>query len=154
MIAELEKRIARLEAALNNMVRVGKVTQVAAGKVRVQFRDADEMISSPLPVLFPKTHQDQMCAMPDVGEHVVCLFLPFGLEQGFVLGAFYSAADAVPVSGSDLWRLVFQDGSWIEFDRAASVLNIHAESEVNIFAAEHITLDGGSTDLTEGDNGA
>ena len=148
MIAELESRIARLEATLNNVVRVGTVTQIAAGKVRVQFSDADQLVSAPLPVLFPKTHLDRFCAMPDVGEHVVCIFLPFGLEQGFVLGALYSATDAPPVQGADKWHLAFNDGSWLEFNRAASVLNIHSRGDVNIFAADKITLDGGSTDLS------
>lgn len=143
------RRIDRLESKLDQMVRVGTVTAVLAdtGMVRVSVKDADALVSFTLPVLFSKTHKDQFYVMPDVGEHVVCVFLPIGLEQGFVLGALYSKKDAVPVASTDKARVTFSDGSWLEHDRGASEFNLHCKGLVRIYAADKIELNGGTDDL-------
>ena len=124
---EIFDRLARLEEVLAWLVRVGIVTGVdeTRGTVRVQFGDADYLISYDLPVLFSKTHADKCIHMPDLGEHVTCIFLPNGQEEGFVLGAFYSKGDAVPVASRDKRHIKFKDGSWFEYDRAAHKLSGH-----------------------------
>lgn len=97
MIHEIEQRIKDLETRVNQTMRLGVVTSVLekTGQVRVKLQDSDGIISKELPVLFPKTHANKAYDMPDVGEHVLCLFLPCGLEQGFVIGALYSDKDVV-----------------------------------------------------------
>ncbi|WP_285906829.1 phage baseplate assembly protein V [Pseudodesulfovibrio pelocollis] len=127
MLQEMMTRIDRLEEALARTVRVGHVVGVDEGRgtVRVRFGDADGLVSHDLPVLVAKSHADKCLHMPDLGEHVVCVFLPSGQEAGFVLGAFYSGGDAVPVASRDTRRVHFADGSWFEYDRAAHVLRGH-----------------------------
>ena len=61
--------------------------------------------------------------MPDVGEHVLCAFLPIGVEQGFVLGALFSRADATPVADQDKRHVEFEDGTWLQYDRKAHTLS-------------------------------
>lgn len=140
MIHELEARVLRLEAMINQMVRVGTVSTIQpdAGTVTVSIPDADDLLSYTLPVLFAKTQDDKYYHMPDTGEHVLCVFLPLGLEQGFVLGAFYSQADPVPVSDPNKVHIKFKDGTTIEYDRKSGVLEIDCVNEVIVRAATHI----------------
>lgn len=137
---ELEQRIARLEERLAQTARVGVVVAVFAerGTVRVQLGDADALVTHELPVLFTKTHADKELAMPDMGEHVLCVFLPTGAETGFVVGAFYSQADAVSVASPDVWHWTFRDGAVIEYDRAAHVLRAEIPGDVRVAAAGNI----------------
>lgn len=84
----------------NDFVRIGKVTAIDAGtmKVRVQFPDTD-IISDWLPVLRHKspagntgtssghTHSVTLGHwMPQTGDTVLCLYLPGFNSDGYVLG--------------------------------------------------------------------
>lgn len=112
-------------------VRVGVVSSLNPknGTVRVEFSDADHdgtaLVSDELPVLTRKSLKDKSYWMPDVGEHVLCQFLPFGLRQGFVVSAFYSGADEVPVADPDVRHVIFKDGSWFQYDRKKHLLSGH-----------------------------
>ncbi len=140
MMGELMQRIEQLEDKVNQMVRLATVTNCypESGTVRVQIKDADDLVSYKLQVLYPKTGQDKYYHMPDVGEQVVCVFLPLGLEQGFVIGALYSTADPVPVSDQDKHHIKFSDGTSIEYDRNRSALTVDCVNEVLIRSAVRI----------------
>lgn len=143
-IPKLMAKIGELFSALTQMVRVGTVSSVNEknGTVRVLFGDADAngkpLISDELPVLTRKSLRDKSYWMPDVNEHVLCLFLPFGLRQGFVLGAFYSQADAVPVADKDVMHVIFDDGSWFSYHRGEHRLSGHV---VNGYADLTVDID-------------
>ena len=141
----LDKAMAALKSVVAQMVRVGVVSSVNEknGTVRVEFGDADAkgkpLVSDELAVLFHKTLLDKFYCMPDKGEHVLCVFLPFGLRQGFVLGAIYSQADGVPVADKDVCHVKFRDGSWFEYHRGkhklvGHVVNGYADLIVDIDA--------------------
>ena len=136
-IPKLMAKIGEIFSALTQMVRVGTVSSVNEknGTVRILFGDADAngkpLLSDELPVLTRKSLRDKSYWMPDVNEHVLCLFLPFGLRQGFVLGAFYSQADAVPVADKNVMHVIFDDGSWFRYHRGEHKLSGHV---VNGFA--------------------
>jgi len=144
---ELEKRMKALEERLNSMVQVGTVTEVIGGAVRVELNGH---ASHELPVLFPRTQTDKFFAMPDVGEQVVCIFLPIGLEQGFVLGAIYSDEDEPPAEGSHLTHITFGDGSVMEYDRTAHKLSIDVKGPVAVTATGDVTVDGPIVKLNKG----
>jgi phage baseplate assembly protein V len=145
----IEQRMAALEAKVHQMVRVCKVTRINpdAGTVRVSLPDAGNMESFDLPVLFKKTQDDHYYTMPDIGEQVVCVFLPIGLEQGFVLGAVYSGPDPVPHPGPDITRVEFANGAYMEHDRATGGLDIFINGDIDITAAGHMTLVASRIDL-------
>jgi phage baseplate assembly protein V len=128
-------------AALNPTFRVGIVQQqdTARAKVRVVFPDYDEVISWWLPVMFPKTQNDKAYWIPDIGEQVVCL-MDLRDEAGAVLGAIYSEADAPPVNSADKFHLAFQDGTSIDYDRVAHVLDLlfHDTTEIKYDAHAHL----------------
>jgi len=157
MMGDLVRRIERLEQAQGHMIRVGLVTSTEpeTGMVRVQFQDADGMVSYPFPVLQRKTLKDQDYHMPDVGEHVTCVCLGYGLEQGVCLGAIYSKGDTPPVADQDKRHVEFQDGTWFQYDRKNHRLSGEiASGEVRLKIGQdvHLTLEGGANVRIEGDS--
>lgn len=79
-----------------DIVRVGVVSAIEGTHARVVFPDRDELVSAPFPVLQHGAKRTQGHWMPEVGEQVVCCLLPFGIEQGFILGSYYSEAQPAP----------------------------------------------------------
>lgn len=144
MLTDIMRKIRSLEARLNQCVQVGEVTSVDAARGTVQVRLAtpgnpDGLITHDLPVLVRKTHADKDYAMPDPGEQVLCVFLPMGLETGFVLGSFYSSRDAVPVASADKWHVTFSDGTSLEYDRAVNKLTGSVQGDVQLDVAKNFT---------------
>lgn len=123
----------RLNWRLKELLRFGVVTQTDESKalVRVQFTDMDGMLSYWLPVLHHKTLNDKQYWMPDIGEHVVCL-MDENAEEGVVIGAIYSTSDVVPVSSKDKYYVRFNDGTVIEYDRAAHRLTADVKGDIKI----------------------
>ncbi len=142
MIQSIANRLTRMEERFNHFVRAGVVvsTNPGTGTVRVQFADADDLVSHDLPVLVPKTMEDKHYHMPDVGEQVLAIFLPLGLEQGFVLGSFYSKGDPVPVTDQNLHHVKFRDGTTVDYDRAKHLLKINCTGRVVINSAVKVKV--------------
>lgn len=77
-----------MDSIVKGLIRHGSVSSVntADGTARVLFPDRSNLVSNPLNVM---KH-----AWPvNPGDSVVCLFLPTGSADGFVLGAYYSKDD-------------------------------------------------------------
>ena len=136
MIQELERQITALEVLVRQMVRTGVVTSVVAdrGMVRVRFPDNGKLVSNPLPVLFSRTQKNKAYDLPEVGEQVVCLFLPSGMEQGYVIGCPYSSKDKVPVTDPDKLHYAFGDKSFFEYDRKTHKLILDIQGDVELTA--------------------
>lgn len=108
------------------LIKYGNITEVIPdkGMVRVEFKE-DDLVSFPLPVLEKRTKNDQYFHSFDINERVVCLMDP-GMENGVVLGAIYDKANTPPSGGSeDVSRVVFSDGTKVEYNRGSSVLEVN-----------------------------
>ncbi|WP_425057612.1 hypothetical protein SCACP_21290 [Sporomusa carbonis] len=112
-----------MDSILKNIVRVGKVSSVdsATASVRVAFEDRQGMVSYDLPVIVPWSMKNKFHYLPDVGEQVLCLFLPNGNAQGFCLGSFYSDTDMPPAADSGTLTIV-----------TTGAVNIIATNNVNV----------------------
>lgn len=121
MNSDLERRVRQLESILDNLVKVGVVssTNDDAGTARVTFEDQDDVVSYDLPVMVRQSLKNKDYGMPDVGEQVICVFMPTGVEAGYVLGSFYSRDVTPPVATKDKRHLTFSDGTVLEYDREA-----------------------------------
>ena len=106
------------------MLKFGIVTNInpALAQARVQFAD-DDILSFWLPILQQKTQKDKFYALPDIGEQVACL-MDENAEEGVVLGAIYSAADATPVSSKNQLMIKFEDESYINFNKETGILTL------------------------------
>ena len=134
----------QIRDTLAQMVRVGFVSarQPERMRVRVELRDTvtASLVTDWLPVLCPRACGDLVYDLPDVGDQVLCLFLGYGLEQGFVLGAMYGKAGP-PVSSGDIWQRTFADGTVLAYDRAAHKLTAQVQGEVSLRSSGPLTLE-------------
>jgi phage baseplate assembly protein V len=146
-LAQLERRIAALEANRGAVLRFGSVTQVdaQAGTARVLLDDADNLVSMPLRVLQHRTLKDKHQLMPDLGEQVVCLFSGQGFEQGVILGAAYSSKDPAPGRPAQNWYYKFEDGTWLEYDRKTHLLTASVRGDVALDADKNVTAKAGES---------
>lgn len=128
-------------------IRVGIISSVnpAACTARVAFEDRSSVVSFDLPILVRGSLQNKDYWLPDPGEQVVCLFLPSGNAQGFILGSIYSAKDKPPVTDGNKRHIAFIDGTKIEYDRVTHTLTIDAKGPINIIAAGDVTVTGDVT---------
>lgn len=146
--ADIEARLDRLEQMIRNLVRVGTVASVdpATCTARVQFADADGLVSHDLPVMQRQTQGNKSYSVPDVGEQMVCLGLPYGIEMGIALGSMFSTVDTTPVQDPDKRHEAFEDGSWVQYDRKAHRLQAHVEQgelRVSVGKNAHVVLEEG-----------
>lgn len=106
------------------MIRFGIIcdTDPAKGLARVKFPE-DEITSFWLPVLVPGSTGNKYFHTFDTNEPVVCL-MDINLENGVILGAIYGEVNAPDGGGADLARIVFSDGTEMQYDRAASEMSV------------------------------
>lgn len=132
-----------MDPMLKNLIRVGKVSSVNPDNctVRVAFEDQANVVSYDLPVIVRGSLETKDYWLPVPNEQVVCLFLPSGNAQGFVLGSIYSLTDTPPVTDGNKRHVAFPDGTTVEYDCSASKLTIDAKGEVEITAAKIIKVD-------------
>lgn len=143
-----------LYALLSDLIRVGVVSSVndAAPTARVTFADRDDIVSYDLPVLVKNTKDNKDYWVPEVDEQVLCLFLPSGVEQGFILGSFYSDGVTPPASTGAKRRTVFGDGTSVEYDRDSHTLTVDVPpsgGNVIVNAQASVTVNSPKIDLGE-----
>lgn len=132
----------QIRTFMMNIIRVGEVTETVPSKhmVRVAFPD-DGDVSHELPVICPNTKDNSDFHMPDVGEDVLCVFLPGGIEDGFVLGSFYAPEVARPTANQDERKVKFKDGTTVTYNRATHELDV-------VIEGTHIHADRQKVDIT------
>lgn len=126
-----------LDDKMAQMIRVGFVNarQPEKMRVKVTLRDTTsaELVTDWLPVLCPRACGDLSYDLPDIGDQVLCLFLSYGLVQGFVLGAMYGG-QTPPVQSGEKWHRKFKDGTYLEYDREQHKLTANVKGDVEITA--------------------
>lgn len=124
------------------IVRVGFVTarQPETHRLQVQFRDTTTaaLTSDWLPCLVARASKDLAYDLPDIGDQVLCLFMPNGLEQGYVIGAMYGK-QTPPVADAEKTHRTFKDGTVLEYDRAAHKLTIDVKGDVELTTTGNVT---------------
>ena len=151
-----------LQSIAKELFRIGivKSTNPEKGTVRVEIADVTDhngkaLQSFDLPVIVSKSKKDKAYDMPDLEEQVLCLFLGNGLSKGFCLGSFFQDVDTPPVNCQDKFHRSFEDGTWLEYDRAEHKLTadvkgdivINATGKVNVAAQGNVTVSGERIDL-------
>lgn len=119
---------------LSDIIRVGEVTSVnpAAMTARVTFDDDDGVTSFDMPILQRNTLKNRDHCCVDVGEDVLCLFLPTGIEEGFILGSFYAGEVTPPSDNRDVRMVEFSDGTKLSYDRSSHKLTGEVKGDVEL----------------------
>ena len=129
---------------LCQVMRVGFVNARMPEKMRVKVTLKDmpggALVTDWLPVLTPRASQDMQYDLPDIGDQVLCFFLPYGHEQGFVAGAMYGK-QTPPVQNGEKWHRTFKDGAYLEYDRANHALKADIPGTAELKCANSITLE-------------
>ena len=127
---------------LSDLIRVGEVTSVDPVNMtaRVTFDDDDGVTSYDLPILQRNTlnNQDHCCV--DVGEDVLCLFLPTGIEEGFILGSFYAGEVTPPSDSKDVRMVEFSDGTKLSYDRSSHRLTGDVKGDVSLIVSGTVSV--------------
>lgn len=121
---------------LRDLIRQGVVSEVIGSKARVTFEDRDGVVSAPLSVLQMYTGSNKAIRMPEVGESVVCIFLPTGLEDGYIIGSVYVDGNNPPADNN---AVQFGDGSFMNI--SDGTLNINMLTAIN-FTTPLFTVNG------------
>lgn len=116
----------QLLSLLKNLIRVGRVSSVYPERctARVVFDDRDDLVSYELTPLGRGSYRTKDYWMPDLDEQVLCLFLPNGNAEGFILGTRFNDEDKPPVEEKEKRHLRFADGTFIEYDQKTHTLTI------------------------------
>lgn len=123
---------------LRNIFRIGRVSSVNGENctARVVFPDKENMVSAELPVLQVGSADTKGYWVPEVDTQVLCAFLPNpagrGINQGFILGAFYSTASMPVESDPTVRSITFPDGSCIRYDNGT--IEITAATAIKLSA--------------------
>lgn len=150
-----------MDSITKNLVKVGRISSINPERctARVVF-EAQGVVSHDLRLIVPQSLKNKDYFMPDIGESVVCIFLPTGNAEGFVLGAIYTDGNTPPATSADKRVLSFEDGTVIEYDRKNSELTLNIEGPINVKArginvTGELTVDGISFQThTHKENGA
>lgn len=137
---------------LNNIIRVGIVDQLnpQTCSAVVRFEDQEEVISSELPILVRGSAVNKDYWMPSINDAVVCLFIPVGLADGFVVGTFYNSDDLPPVADASIEMKQFGDGTKLFYDVGQHILNAAIAGSLNI-SAKNMKLQSDSVSIESKD---
>lgn len=138
---------------IKNIIRIGRVSSidVSTNTARVAFSDKDDLVSGNLMIINRGSMVDKDYWIPDIDEQVLCLMLPNksgrGLNEGFILGSFFSKEDKPQERSADVRAIKFGDGTVIKHDRSTGNLTINATGDISIIAAGTLTIRGAAVNI-------
>ncbi|CCJ32896.1 MULTISPECIES: phage baseplate assembly protein V [Caloramator] len=133
---------ANFDFILQNLIRVGIVSSINEKDATARVIFEENSISYDLPMLQHNTLKNKDYILPDVGEQVVCIFLPNSLHHGFILGSIYSSKDKPAIKNKNKRNIKFSDGTEVEYDRENHILKIDCKGKVIIQSATEVTING------------
>lgn len=138
---------------IKNIIRIGRVSSidVNANTARVAFSDKDDLVSGNLMIVNRGSMVDKDYWIPDIDEQVLCLMMPNksgqGLNEGFILGSFFSAEDVPQERSADVRAIKFGDGTVIKHDRKSGSLTVNATGDIDISAGGSVTIRGETVEI-------
>ncbi len=144
------------ERILANMIRLGSVSALDEANARVRVK-VGGLTTDWLPWVTARASATRTWSAPRVGEQVVVL-APYGdPAQAVVLPAIYQDTYPAPANTKDAERVVFPDGSTVDYNSATNTLQIDVAGaakvivnckEATVNAATSVTLNTPETHCT------
>lgn len=118
----MSQALSELDRRLANILRVGTIAELDQANARVKV-DCGDFTTDWLPWSTPAAGGDRVWTTPDIGEQVMVMSPSGEMAQGVVGPSMFQ--DASPENGNDQKdrRTTYKDGTVIEYDRDAHVLN-------------------------------
>lgn len=138
-MTEAERRIA-------NVAILARVVKIDPQRARVKVK-AGPLESNWLPWTTPRAGKDRLWWMPEEGEQVLVIAPGGDLEQGVVVGSLFQQAFPPPADRADIMRIVWQDGTTVEYDRASHKLTVHCVGAIEITATGPVSVTAPSVTL-------
>lgn len=119
-------------------LKFGVVSEAKAGFAKIYFEE-DNLVTDWLPILVRTSMKDKESWILNVNEHVACM-VDTCCEEGVILGAIHSDPEpADSGAGPSKFRKVFEDGTYLEYDKENHTLTANVQGDVKITAAKTIT---------------
>ena len=125
--------------ALQNLIRVGTVADADYGSARVRVAIGD-LITGWLPWITARAGIAVDWWAPSMGEQVIVLSPAGDLAQGFVLHSLYQANHPAPETDPAVRKVVYPDGTLIEYDATAKNLKVATVGTINVISAGAVTV--------------
>ena len=123
---------------IKNIIRIGRVSSI-------------DVNTNTARVAFSGSMVDKDYWIPDIDEQVLCLMLPNksgqGLNEGFIIGSFFSKEDEPQERSADVRAIKFGDGTVIKHDRKSGSLTVNATGDISIIAAGTLTIRGAAVNI-------
>lgn len=134
---------AEFERLLTNMVRIGRVVQVDAENA-LAVLEIGAITTDWLPWIASRAGATRTWSAPTVDEQRL-LFSPGGdMGQGVIGPAIYQEKFPAPADSKDQERIVFPDGSTVEYDSSTGTLTITVAAAGNVVInCKHATVNAG-----------
>lgn len=129
--------IAELNRRLDNLLRIGTVTEVAGGLCRVQ---TGELLTDWRPYFTHRAGASRTSWKPSKDEQVMLLSPGGDIASAYVLPALNSEAFDVPSDHPDNHYTVYPDGAVIEYNPDTSALTVTGIKKAEISASEQVTV--------------
>lgn len=142
-----------IERRLANLIRIGVVEELDTSAARVRVR-IGELLTAAIPWLTHRAGADRSWWAPEPGEQVVVLSPSGELAQAVVLPALYRSSAPAPADAATVHRVVYEDGTTIEYDRAAHKLKATVVGDVEVTADGDVTIDAGGNATVNAGNTA
>lgn len=133
------QELSQLSRRVANLVVLGKVEEADYSAARLRVRSGD-LLSGWLPWITTRAGGDSTWWAPEVGEQVLLLSPSGDPAQGVVLGAVYQDSHPPPAAAKSVHRTTYDDGTVVEYDRAASRLAVSCVGEITIETGADITV--------------
>lgn len=119
---------------LKQLIRWGVIVSVNKNNTaRVRFTDMDSIISYDLHILVSNANKNQYQAPPDVGCNALCIMMPTGHSDGFIVGTFYNSSNPAPIDSlNQVMHWTFEDGTILDYDKSTSTLKADVKGPVNV----------------------
>lgn len=123
---------------MESFIKIGTISSINPKNcsATVVFEEQDNFVSQEIPYSQRHTKSVKFYSNPTVGENAICLFVPEGLEDGYIIGSFYNDVDMPDESDENIYSITFPNGAKIKYDLSSNSLIIESVNLVDIKAKE------------------
>lgn len=118
-----------LKRLLNNLIRLGTVTEVDGTRARVK---TGENLTPLRPWMTQRAGEDSTWWAPSVGEQVLLLSPGGDLAQAIILPALYQDEFPAPETDPDIRKTQYRDGTSVEHNLVEKTLTIAPAGDLTV----------------------